>query len=132
MKPLQILMVEDNEDDRLLNMRVLRKLPINCTVEIARNGAEALEWLLETSGQSDRPLPEVILLDLQMPKIDGIHMLAHLRTALPHLSVPILILSSSDNPIDLASCQGLGVSGYLSKPLDPRLLLEHFQTLGLI
>lgn len=121
MSEIRLLLVEDNDDDRFLTMRILKKLPLALQVEIAKNGDEALQKLLAEAAE----LPSLVLLDLQLPKIGGINLLARLRERFSTRQLPVIILSSSDNPGDIKLCRELGVSGYLSKPLDPVALRNH-------
>jgi CheY-like chemotaxis protein len=130
MNELTVLLVEDNDDDRFLTIRAMRKLAIPLVVEIARNGDEALKRL-QNGALDPRPVPSFVLLDLQMPKLGGIHLLRRLRELYPAPQLPVVILSSSDSPTDLAACRELGADGYLSKPLAPRELEDLLAALGL-
>ncbi len=123
MSELSVLIVEDNEDDRFLTVRVIKKLPFQVSIEIARNGDEALGRILGTNLQPPS-LPSFVLLDLQLPKLGGIKLLEKIRASFDRSQLPVLILSSSDSPQDLGICSRLGINGYLSKPLDPNLLQE--------
>ena len=114
MSQTTILLVEDNEDDRFLTMRTLRKLPIEVDISIAKNGDEALKAVMA----AENNLPDLMLLDLQLPKIGGTTLLAKIREKYDNKKLPILVLTSSDNPADINICLQLGISGYLSKPLD--------------
>jgi CheY-like chemotaxis protein len=122
---MNLLLVEDNDDDRFLTLRILKKLPFALQIEIAKNGDEALQRLL---GKNGAP-PAVVLLDLQLPKIGGISLLARVRARFSPADLPVIILSSSDNPIDYKLCEELGVSGYLSKPLDQSALQKQLATI---
>ena len=121
MASLSILLVEDNADDCFLTTRVLRKLPVEMSVEIAKNGDEALQRILGGTGKQGE-LPSLILLDLQLPKIDGIKFLGKVRERFSEKELQVIVLSSSDNPLDIAVCRELGISGYLGKPLELREL----------
>lgn len=114
MESINILLVEDNEDDRFLTIRTLRKQPIEVNISIAKNGDEALKMLMA----AENDLPDLVLLDLQLPKIGGTTLLAKIREKYDNNRLPILILTSSDNQADINICLQLGISGYLSKPLD--------------
>jgi len=124
MKELSLLLVEDNEDDRFLTIRVLKKLPFPVRVETARNGDEALRLFQAATGKSLTELPSVVMLDLQMPKIGGLSLLARIREIFSQEELPAIILSSSDNPGDMAACRELGITAYLPKPIDLQLLQE--------
>lgn len=131
MAHLSILLVEDNADDCFLTTRVLRKLPVAVSIEISKNGDEALQRILGNSAAKEE-LPSLILLDLQLPKVDGIKFLGRIRERYNEKELPVIVLSSSDNPLDIAVCRELGVSGYLAKPLELNALrkqLESFITL---
>jgi CheY-like chemotaxis protein len=123
MHDLTLLLVEDNDDDRFLTMRVLNKLPFPVSVDNARSGDEALD-LITAAARQERPLPGVVMLDLQMPRVGGISLLARIRELFGQERLPVIILSSSDNPGDIAACRDLGITAYLSKPLDLGTLQE--------
>ena len=126
MKELSILLVEDNDDDRFLTMRLIRKLPFPLRIETSRNGEEALKRIL---GEKADPLPSLVLLDLQLPKISGVSLLSSIREKYSASVLPVIVLSSSDNPRDLKTCNEMGISGYLSKPLDPLELQGYIEAL---
>jgi CheY-like chemotaxis protein len=126
MKELSVLLVEDNDDDRFLTMRLINKLPFNLTVETSKNGDEALKRIL---GEIFGPLPSFVLLDLQLPKISGVSLLASIRQKFSQSELPVVILSSSDNPGDIKLCMEMGISGYLSKPLDPGELQRYIEAI---
>ena len=121
---ISILLVEDNEDDRFLTTRMIRKLPLDLTIETAKNGDDALKRIMADE-VGKQPLPSLILLDLQLPKIDGIKFLTCIRQRYNEKELPVIILSSSDNRGDIALCRELGINGYLSKPLE----VSHLQLL---
>ena len=120
MKELSLLLVEDNDDDRFLTIRTMKKLPFPVRVETARNGDEALLRILDEGSE----LPSVVMLDLQMPRIGGLVLLARIRERFSPEQLPIIILSSSDNPGDIAACREQGISAYLPKPLELQTLQE--------
>ncbi len=124
MKELSLLLVEDNEDDRFLTMRVIRKLPFPVRVETARNGDEALRFIQSAAENGMDSLPSVVMLDLQMPKIGGLRLLARIRELFGQEELPAIVVSSSDNPGDMAACRELGITAYLPKPLDLQQLQE--------
>jgi len=121
-----ILLVEDNADDRFLTTRVLRKLPVEVHIEISKNGDEALQRILGAAAVKEN-LPSLILLDLQLPKIDGIKFLGKIRERYNEKELPVIVLSSSDNPLDIVTCRELGISGYLAKPLELSVLQKHLE-----
>lgn len=125
---ISILLVEDNADDCFLTTRVLRKLPVEVSIEISKNGDEALQRILGNIAAKEE-LPSLILLDLQLPKVDGIKFLGKVRERYNEKELPVIVLSSSDNPLDIAVCRELGVSGYLAKPLDLSALRKKLESI---
>src|SRR6516164_4429901 len=110
---IDILLVEDNPNDAELTLRALRKSDIGARLVIARDGAEAIEYLL-----SNRPKPKVIFLDLKLPKIDGIEVLRRTRNDSRTRSVPVVVLTSSQEERDITACYALGVNSYVVKPVE--------------
>lgn len=119
-----LLLVEDNEDDLYLTTRVLKKLPFPVKITAARNGDEALKMIAVASQSGSDVFPSVVMLDLQMPRIGGLRLLARIRELFSQEELPAIILSSSDNPGDIETCRELGISAYLQKPLDLQALQE--------
>jgi CheY-like chemotaxis protein len=110
---VDILLVEDNPNDAELAQRALRKTNLGARLALARDGAEALEYLL-----SDRPRPKVIFLDLKLPKIDGLEVLRRTRDNDRARSIPVVVLTSSQEEKDIAECYRLGVNSYVVKPVE--------------
>jgi two-component system response regulator len=110
---LDILLVEDNPNDAELTQRALKKVNLGTQLAIARDGAEALEYLL-----GNRPMPKVIFLDLKLPKIDGIEVLRRLRADARTRAVPVVVLTSSQEEKDISECYKLGVNSYVVKPVE--------------
>jgi len=110
---IDILLVEDNPNDAELTQRALKKSDIGARLAIARDGAEALEYLL-----SNRPRPKVVFLDLKLPKIDGIEVLRRVRAEERTHSLPIVVLTSSQEERDINECYKLGVNSYVVKPVE--------------
>jgi len=110
---IDILLVEDNPNDAELTLRALRKTDIGARVAIARDGAEALEYL-----SSGRPKPKVIFLDLKLPKIDGIEVLRRVRADERTFAIPVVVLTSSHEERDITECYKLGVNSYVVKPVE--------------
>lgn len=121
-----ILLVEDNPDDRDLTMRALRKNFIGNHVAFAEDGAEALRHLEETA-----TLPELVLLDLKLPKVDGLEVLRALRSNPRTRHVPVVVLTSSDEERDLVDSYELGANSYIRKPVDFEQFQEAVRILGL-
>ena len=122
-----ILLVEDNADDEALAMRALRKNNIANEVIVARDGAEALDCLF---GENAR-LPQVVLLDLKLPKIDGLEVLRRIRADERTQFLPVVILTSSNEDRDLVDGYRLGANSYIRKPVDFAQFTESVRQLGL-
>src|SRR5262245_8010580 len=110
---VDILLVEDNPNDAELTQRALNKVHLGAQIAIARDGAEALEYLF-----GGRPKPKVIFLDLKLPKIDGIEVLRRTRADARTRSIPIVVLTSSQEERDISECYKLGVNSYVVKPVE--------------
>jgi two-component system response regulator len=116
-----ILLVEDNPDDELLTRRTLKKSNVCNEVVVARDGVEALDYLFATGTHEGRDLgvmPQVILLDLDLPKVDGLEVLRRIRSDERTRRLPTVILTSSEDQQDLVEGYGLGANSYVRKPLD--------------
>jgi two-component system response regulator len=128
------LLVEDNPDDEALTLRALKKNNILNEVVVARDGAEALDWLLGTDGESGgMPLDQlaVVLLDLKLPKVNGLEVLRRLRADPRTKRLPIVILTSSKEEKDLASAYDFGANSYVQKPVEFAAFVEAARHLGL-
>jgi two-component system response regulator len=129
-----ILLVEDNPDDEALTLRAFKKNNIGNEVIVARDGAEALEYCLGTAdgnGHPSRRMPTMILLDLKLPKVDGLEVLRRLRADERTKLVPIIILTSSKEDQDLINGYKLGANSYIRKPVDFAQFVEAVRQLGL-
>jgi CheY-like chemotaxis protein len=133
MQPPLILLVEDNPDDRALILRSLRKHNLVNPVEVAEDGALALEYLLGTGGPGGerRTLPSVVVLDLKLPKIDGLEVLRRIRAEERTKLIPVIILTSSNEDKDVASAYATGANSYVRKPVDFAEFSEAVRQLGL-
>jgi len=114
MKP-RVLLVEDNKDDVDLTLLAFRMNQIEADVDVARDGAEALEYLFPT-GAACR-IPSVVLLDLKLPRVDGIDVLRRIRSDERTRGIPVVILTSSGEPRDLQQIAEIGVERYVRKPV---------------
>lgn len=129
-----ILLVEDNLDDVELTLRALKKNNIRNEVVVVYDGAEALDFLFGTGKYADRDLkrlPTVILLDLKLPKIDGLEVLRQLRANELTKLLPVVILTSSKQEQDIVNGYSLGVNSYVRKPVDFNQFAEAVSHLGL-
>lgn len=129
-----ILLVEDNPDDVTLTLRALKKNNLLNEVVVARDGVEALDFLFCQGKFSDRSpdfLPELILLDLKLPKVDGLEVLKQIRVNDRTKLLPVVILTSSNEQSDIISGYELGVNSYIRKPVDFEQFIEAVRQLGL-
>jgi CheY-like chemotaxis protein len=128
-----ILLVEDTEDDIELTRRALKKNNLTNPLVIARDGQEALDYLLGdgTGGQNADDLPAIILLDLKLPKVDGLEVLRRLRAQQRTRLIPVVILTSSREERDLVEGYTNGANSYIRKPVDFEQFSEAVRQLGL-
>ena len=129
-----ILLVEDKPDDEELARLAFAECKIAHRLEVARDGQEALDYLFATGKYSDRDIcdqPQVVLLDLKLPKIDGLEVLRRIRTNENTRLLPVVILTSSKEQKDLVESYSLGANGYIQKPVDFAQFLEAARQLGL-
>jgi two-component system response regulator len=129
-----ILLVEDNPDDELLTIRALKNNKIHNEVVVAHNGVEALDFLFGTGAHAGRDLntmPQVVLLDLKLPKLDGLAVLQRLRADPRTKRLPVVILTSSNEERDRISGYDLGANSYVRKPVDFDEFCEAARQLGL-
>ena len=129
-QPTWILLVEDNPDDEALTLRALRKANVGNDIVVARDGAEALDRLLGGDAAS-RGLPQVVLLDLKLPKVDGLEVLRRLRADDRTKILPVVILTSSNEEQDRVAGYQLGANSYVRKPVDFAQFAEAVRQLGL-
>jgi len=129
-----IFLVEDNPDDEALTIRALRKNNILNEVVVARDGAEALDYLFCRGQYADREpglLPQVVLLDLKLPKVDGLEVLEQIRADKRTKYLPVVILTSSKEDKDLINGYKLGANSYVRKPVNFDEFSEAVKSLGL-
>ena len=129
-----ILLVEDNPDDETLTLRALKKGKIYNKIIVARDGAEALEYLFGTgqyAGRDTSDQPQLILLDLKLPKVDGLEVLKQLRADARTSLLPVTILTTSNEEKDIITSYKLGVNSYVRKPVDSEAFIEAVRQLGL-
>ena len=129
-----ILLVEDNSSDEELTLRALRKSKIMNEVIVTRDGSEALDFLLgkgSYAGRDTNDVPQVVLLDLNLPKISGIDVLRAIRENEATKPLPVVILTSSKEDKDLSACYALGANSYIVKPVDFVQFAESVRQLGM-
>jgi two-component system response regulator len=134
MKNKIILLVEDNADDEELAVRALKKSNIANELIVARDGVEALDFLFGQGaymGRDTKVMPQVILLDLNLPKLDGLGVLRRLRADERTKLLPVVILTSSNEEQDRVTSYGLGANSYVRKPVDFNQFNEATRQLGL-
>jgi two-component system response regulator len=133
MKTKTILLVEDNPMDEELTLLAFKKANIMNPAVVARDGVEALDYLLGRGAHAadPPPLPQVVLLDLKLPKVDGLEVLRELRSNPRTKLVPVVILTSSNEERDLIRGYGLGANSFVRKPVDFEQFLEAARQLGL-
>lgn len=129
-----ILLVEDNPDDEVLTLRALRKNNIANEVVVARDGVEALDYLLgqgDHEGRDLSPGPALVLLDLKLPRVDGLEVLRRMRAERRTELLPVVILTSSKEEQDLINSYALGANAYVRKPVDFNQFMAAVRQLGL-
>jgi CheY-like chemotaxis protein len=126
-----ILLVEDNPRDEELTLRALKKCNVANPVVVARDGVEALDYLFARGAHVDREIPQVVLLDLKLPKVDGLEVLKAVRANAGTKLIPVVVLTSSVEDHDLVRSYGLGANSYVRKPVDFVEFIEAVRQLGL-
>lgn len=128
-----ILLVEDNPDDEELTLRALKKGGVSQRVEVARDGAEAIDFLLgqgRFAGRDVAEIPRVMLLDLQLPKMSGFDVLKRLRADARTRRIPVVVLTSSAEASDIEQAYDLGANSYVRKPVEFDEFLDFVRALG--
>ena len=129
-----ILLVEDNPDDEALTVRAFRKSNIANPIEIARDGVEALDLLFGRGAHADqprKPLPALVMLDLKLPRLDGLGVLKEMRSHERTKLIPVVVLTSSKEEEDILKSYSLGANSYIRKPVDFSEFLEVTKVLGI-
>jgi len=127
---MMILLVEDDPDHEALAIRALRKANVANEIEVARDGAEALEYVT-AAASGTKPMPQLVLLDLKLPKVDGLQVLRSIREAEKTALLPVVVLTSSDEERDIVSSYRLGVNSYIRKPVNFTDFAEATRQLGM-
>jgi two-component system response regulator len=128
---IQILLVEDNPHDVELTLHAFEAHNLANRINVARDGAEALEYLHGDRAGELGPKPKVILLDLKLPKVDGLEVLRQIRSNAGTRTIPVVILTSSREERDVVESYELGVNSYITKPIDFDKFIETVRNLGL-
>lgn len=134
MKNKTILLVEDNPDDELLTIRALKHNSIGNEIVVAHDGVEALDYLMGTGeyeGRNINDVPELILLDLKLPKINGLEVLKRLRSESHTKYIPVVVLTSSSEEQDIISSYDLGANSFVQKPVNFVEFTQATKQLGL-
>lgn len=129
-----ILLVEDNPDDEALTLRALKKNNIMNPVVVARDGVEALDYLFGTgthAGRDTEQQPQLILLDLKLPRLDGLEVLRRMRADPRTALQPVAVLTTSNEERDILSSYQIGANSYIRKPVDFEQFMEAVRQLGL-
>ncbi|MBN1485726.1 MAG: response regulator [Chloroflexia bacterium] len=132
-RPLEILLVEDNPYDEELTMHSLRKHHLANRIEVVRDGQEALDFIFCRNRYAQRDIrdtPRLILLDLKLPKVDGLEVLQHLKSDERTRTIPVVMLTSSREERDLVESYRLGVNSYIVKPVDFEKFSESVRQIG--
>lgn len=127
----QILLVEDDPDHEALTIRALRKSNIANEIVVAHDGEEAIEMLFGTAPSALKAPPQIVLLDLKLPKIDGLEILRRIRENDSTRMLPVVILTSSDEESDIMRSYRMGVNSYIRKPVDFNEFAEATRQLGM-
>ena len=133
-KPVEILLVEDNPNDVELTLHAFQKNNISTPVHVARDGAEALEFIFATGAYAGRKIengPKVILLDLKLPLVDGLEVLREVKADPRTRLIPVVVLTSSREERDIVESYKLGVNSYIVKPVDFEQFTESVRQLGM-
>ena len=132
--PIEILLVEDNPHDVELTLHAFKEHHLANEMHVVRDGAEALEFIFRTGAYADRrpeDHPRVILLDLKLPKVDGLEVLRQIKSDPTTRAIPVVVLTSSSEERDIVDSYELGVNSYIVKPVDFERFAEAVRTLGL-
>tara|TARA_Y100001001_G_C8015383_1_gene311409 strand:+ start:2861 stop:3313 length:453 start_codon:yes stop_codon:yes gene_type:complete len=127
-----ILVIEDNPDDQILTVRALKSASVDSPVIVLEDGEEALKFLFGDGDQPSRNVESVgvVLLDVKLPKVGGLEVLRHLRSSPSTQWLPVIMVTSSDEPADLLEAYRLGANSFITKPIDYREFVEQMTLLA--
>jgi two-component system, response regulator len=132
--PLEILLVEDTPDDEELTVLALQEINLGNQVHVVRDGAEALDFIFAAGAYAHRNgegNPKLILLDLKLPKVDGLEVLRRIKSDDRTRTIPVVVLTSSREERDIVESYNLGVNSYITKPVDFEQFTKSVQQIGL-
>ena len=133
-REVEILLVEDNPSDEELTLRALKKYKLSNNIFVVRDGAEALDYVFSIGKYSERDTnchPKVILLDLKLPKVDGLEVLRRVKADPKTKHIPVVVLTSSSEESDVVESYKLGANSYIVKPVDFKQFTESIRELGM-
>ncbi|MEE8146324.1 MAG: response regulator [Longimicrobiales bacterium] len=133
-RSIEILLVEDDPNDVELTLHALRKHHLTNRIQVVRDGAETLDFVFRTGAYADRTAdktPRLILLDLKLPKVDGLEVLRRIKADPDTRTIPVVMLTSSLDQRDISKCYELGVNSYIQKPMDFEQFRKAVEQLGL-
>lgn len=129
-----ILLIEDNADDEVLTVRAFKKSSVPNRVIVVRDGVEALDWLFGSGAYATRDMsvePQIVLLDLKLPRLDGLEVLRRLRADPRTALLPVIVMTSSKEEEDVMKSYQLGANSYVRKPVEFERFVEAVKSLGL-
>jgi len=132
--PIEVLLIEDNPNDVEMTLYAFEQYRLSNRIHVVRDGAEALEFIFATGAYADRQNaenPRVILLDLKLPKVDGLEVLRQIKSDPRTRAIPVVVLTSSREESDIVESYNLGVNSYIVKPVDFEQFTEAVRQLGL-
>ena len=129
MRDTKILLVEDNEGDILLTMEAFRQASITGNINVVRDGEEAIQYLDKKEQYAGVNTPDLIFLDINLPKVNGKEVLQHLKTNNNLMTIPVVMLTTSDSQDDIEECYKKGVNCYITKPADLRIFFDIIKTI---
>jgi len=118
MSEIQILLVEDNEGDIVLTLEAFKEIKVKSNIAVVKDGVEAIEFLKKQGQYAERTLPQLILLDINMPKLNGIEVLEFIKKDETLKKIPVVMLTTSSAESDIAECYEKSANCYITKPLD--------------